>query len=199
MQRDGNDRIPMSPLQNRMKTRMRMISVSLLFFFVWSGVSSQVQIQDPDTSVKSEKDLIQDEKKRKISIYGEVLGIGVYNSVNLDVRIFKRRKGDGLGVRMGIGQFGAWYFPLQLNYLIGGPKGYLELASGATFATSNFDLGDGTYGSANWSVSSSIAFRFQPINKGFFLRVAADLFYELNVDRGDRIQPTGGLGIGYSF
>lgn len=150
--------------------------------------------------VKKVKPPIEIEKKEKLqkAIYGEFLGLGVLYSVNYDMRLSSSTKGDGLGIRVGLSSFGPIVVPLQVNYLLGGPRHFLELGSGVTLATKNFDVGDGTYGSFNASPNSSIGYRFQALNSGFFFKIGADYFYSFAIsDDGGTIWPT--VGLGYSF
>ena len=150
--------------------------------------------------VKKVKEPIEIEKKEKLQkgIYGEFLGLGILYSVNFDVRLSSTQKGDGLGLRVGFSAFGPLVVPLQINYLAGGPRHFLELGSGVTLANQNFDVSNGTYGSFNVSPSSSLGYRFQALNSGFFFKIGADYFYTFDIsDDGATIWPT--VGFGYSF
>lgn len=162
-------------------------------FFPFLKKGAKVKAAQPKRVTEVKK---KDRKKK--TIYGEFLGVGYIYSLNYDVRFTSTSKGNGPGMRIGVSNFGATYFPIQVNYLIGGQRHFLELASGVTLATSNYSINNGTYGSFNVSPSSSIGYRFQPVNNGVFIRLSADIFYSFSIDQ-DGFMPWGGLGIGYSF
>ncbi len=171
-------------------------------FFKFRADASDVKslFSKNPNKVKKKKDPIKIERKDKLqkAIYGEFLGIGTVYSVNFDMRFSRRPKGDGLGFRVGLSHFGVTTIPIQVNYLIGGVRHYLELGSGLTLASKNFDIGDGAYGSFNVTPSSSLGYRFQALNSGFFAKVGVDYFYTFTISDDDAtLWPA--IGIGYSF
>ena len=131
-------------------------------------------------------------------VYLEVLGPGIFCSLNYDGRF--RKMENGLGIRVGVsgaGGDGSGYFalPVQLNYLLGNNGQYLELGAGATYVSAAVDLFDSEEKSSTVAATATIGFRKQPFGKkGITWRLAFTPF----IAEGAFI-PWGGASIGYRF
>jgi len=150
----------------------------------------------------------------RTSFYAELGGPGVLFSANLDKRF--KPSNLGLGGRVGIGfvtsSFGDYdpvtgysnyktrsviTVPVQLNYIFGKPTSphTFEVGAGLTYIGKKlnlfeFDNENGT----NLLGSFAFMYRRQPVDGGFTWRIG---FTPLVA--GGYIQPTGGVGVGYSF
>lgn len=122
-------------------------------------------------------------------VYAEAAGAGGLYSVNYDRRI---SEGSPLGGRIGIGYYGDLsIFPVQLNYIIGKGKHYLEISGGVSIWTGVTDFGNGTEG-FTFLPTAFIKYRLQPQEKGFFLNIGPGTL-------GSIMPFWGGLGLGYVF
>ena len=150
----------------------------------------------------------------RTSFYAELGGPGVLFSANLDKRF--KPSNLGLGGRAGIGfvtgSFGDYdpvtgysnyrtrsvlTVPVQLNYIFGKPTSphTFEVGAGFTYVGKKlnlfeFDNEKGT----NFLGSFAFMYRRQPVEGGFTWRIG---FTPLIA--GGYIQPSGGVGVGYSF
>jgi hypothetical protein len=135
----------------------------------------------------------------------EVAGPGIFYSINYDTRFAKRR--NGWGMRVGLGGINEWvrypYFtvPVQINYLLGTRRNFLELGIGATYIL------QGTAGNTNalfgfsddkkdqeTALTGTIGYRFQPLKHGVNFGVSFNPLY------GDgEFIPYLGLRMGWTF
>jgi hypothetical protein len=150
----------------------------------------------------------------RTSFYAELGGPGVLFSANLDKRF--KHSNLGLGGRAGIGfvtsSFGDYdpqtgysnyrtrsviTVPVQLNYIFGKPSSphTFEVGAGLTYVGKKlnlfeFDNEKGT----NLLGSFAFMYRRQPVDGGFMWRIGFTPLVS-----GGYIQPSGGVGVGYSF
>jgi hypothetical protein len=112
-------------------------------------------------------------------VFLELLGNGIFYSVNYDTRFSK--KVDGLGGKVGFGYIsidGDHYssFPFLVNYLIGKNGHYFEMGAGANFLVADFDNGVGVFDKPEiakwegWSGTISLGYRYHPVDGGFLFR-----------------------------
>lgn len=120
---------------------------------------------------------------RTQNVFVEVMGNGLFYSVNYDTRF---SGSDGLGARGGIGYIaiaGASLtsIPVMVNYLFGKEKHYFEVGGGATYVFAstgnNFgpmmekDSGSALLGTLN------LGYRFQPADGGIMFRGGLTPFF----------------------
>lgn len=130
--------------------------------------------------------------------YFELGGPGLA-SFNFDTRFSKRE--DGIGGRIGFGGFsigdaGAVFIPVGLNYLFGKDgKNYFEIGGGVTpvITYDNFNNNDDvfttTFGHLNFG------YRLQPKDGGFFFRAAINPIF----GKKFFFPYYGGVAFGYKF
>ncbi len=153
-------------------------------------------------SMHSNAQNIKDEglEKRAQNIFIELGGQGLLFTANYDSRFSNKR--DGLGGRIGIGYIAeggdkATTVPIALNYLLGKGKHYFEMGLGTTFQSTRGDK-ESFYSDKNNSSflgTMSFAYRLQPIDRGFSLRVGLSPVFNKNFF----IPYYAGLSLGYSF
>ncbi len=149
--------------------------------------------------------------------YAELGGPGILFSANIDRRFTKSAL--GFGGRIGLGfvttevlvgrdQYGFSNYqtrsiatvPLQINYVFGKLNSVhsMEVGVGATFTGKKIDIFENDYNSTNpgGSVFGTASFMYRKIPKdgGFTWRIGFT-----PIIGGGYIQPSGGVGIGYSF
>lgn len=141
--------------------------------------------------------------QRAQNAFLEVGGAGLSISANYDTRFSDQR--NGFGVRAGLGYLPAAFFsvvavPVQINYLLGSKSHFLELGAGATYLkvgddNKNDDDNNFLSFTAVTGVigTSTIGYRYQPVNGGFSFRVSANPMF------GETVQLTGGASIGWTF
>ncbi len=146
----------------------------------------------------------------------EVLGPGIFSSLNLDTRI--TRKENGIGYRIGIGITPLGFlkhpcntgslnaFPLALNYLIGKSKNLVEVAGGGVLL---FMSGTKVYCIDSTNMKKSffseettnywfmlLGYRRQPVRKkGFTYRVFVSPLFQKDF----AAKFWGGASVGYRF
>lgn len=149
----------------------------------------------------------QDSRTAKNTLYLELLGNGIFYSVN-----YEHFLSDQLAARAGIsystltsetsgqtqkeGNF--FTFPLMLNYLVGKGSSHLELGGGLsiiTFSETNpesnlLDFISGT----TVLVTGTVGYRYQQPDGGFVFRIGFTPLTNFNV-----VAPWGGLSLGYAF
>jgi hypothetical protein len=112
-------------------------------------------------------------------VFLELLGNGIFYSVNYDTRFSK--KVDGLGGKVGFGYMGVdgdrySSFPFLVNYLLGKNGHYFEIGAGANYLVADFDNGAGLIDNPEiakwegWSGSISLGYRYHPVDGGFSFR-----------------------------
>lgn len=136
------------------------------------------------------------------SVYLELLGNGLFYSINYDHR-FSNHWGGRIGLMFIGGQsdqsndkIGVAILPVMANYFVGSGSHRLELGAGLIFAAAGGTLEN--YGSFSGGglggLTSTIGYRYQPAGGGFLFRVGATPFYS-----DGRAQLSGGLSLGYAF
>ena len=135
---------------------MRKIALSLIIVFFAAAASAQGVEREMKTSSNASQ------------VYLEILGPGIFYSLNYDGRLGKVE--NGIGVRVGVsgaGGNGGGYFalPVQLNYLLGNNGQYLELGAGATYVSAGVDLFDSNESASTVAATATIGFRKQPFGK----------------------------------
>jgi hypothetical protein len=150
--------------------------------------------------------------------YAELGGPGILFSANIDRRFTKSAL--GLGGRIGLGfittdvqvdpinQLGFYSYetrsivtiPIQLNYIFGKPNSVhsMEVGAGVTFTGKKIDIFDNNFrrNSPGASAFGTASFMYRKIPKdgGFTWRIGFT-----PIIGGGYIQPSGCVGIGYSF
>jgi hypothetical protein len=120
-----------------MKKKLFIFTLSL---FVASFVFAQKQ--------QEEEELVPPATANAQQIYAELLGPGIFYTINYDTRFGKKEK--GLGMRVGMGAVfsngeGVVSIPVGLNYLAGRNGNYLEVGGGISYFTAaTSDIIDGS-------------------------------------------------------
>ncbi|MFQ5675784.1 MAG: hypothetical protein ACE5G1_07815 [bacterium] len=172
-----------------------MKRLSLFSILLWGTISILT------LSAVSDAAYAQSARTDHNSVYLELLGNGVFFSINYD-RMFSEslcgrvgfsyaelddEKGDNVFVT---------FVPVVANYLVGKGKHKLELGLGALFifAARDFDETDTDVDKSGILGTATVGYRFQPLNGGFVFRVG---FTPIFADDG--FAPWGGLSFGYGF
>ncbi|WP_147238676.1 hypothetical protein [Mucilaginibacter hurinus] len=138
--------------------------------------------------------------KRAQNVYAEFLGPGITVSVNYDTRFGERR--DGFGGRIGFGYFPVAYLssaksvPVQINYLVGKRSHFLEVGLGATYTNVGVDNYNNFWGFKTETgvvATSTVGYRYQPLNKGINFRLSANPLI------AQKFEFSGGVSLGYTF
>jgi len=140
------------------------------------------------------------DERRAQNVFVELGGQGLLFTANYDSRFSNRR--DGLGGRIGIGYIAsdgdnATTVPLSLNYLLGKGKHFFEIGLGATLLATggNEDTFFFNNNSSKVIGTMSFAYRLQPVDSGFSLRVGLTPVFNTSFF----IPYFGGLSLGYTF
>lgn len=150
----------------------------------------------------------------RTAFYAELGGPGILFSANIDSRF--KESSLGLGGRAGIGfvtaddsdydpQTGNYNYrnrsvitvPVQLNYIFGKPTSVhtFEVGAGLTYLGKRLDIFNGSDNErTNLYGTFSFMYRRQPADGGFMWRIGFT-----PVVANGYIQPSGGVGVGYSF
>jgi hypothetical protein len=140
----------------------------------------------------------QDIYKRK-AIYGELLGSGIFGSINYDFRFLPRN--DGLGLRVGLGALPSGIvFPLEINGLVGENRFAFEYGAGISAAIITGPISQNLTFNNGLNRTGFIGFakagiRYTPKDNGLFLNLNWNPL--LNIE-GITLGWFG-LGIGYSW
>lgn len=179
----------MAAAHNLLKTMLLSLIVAMATFTEIHG-----QILDPEIYP------IEESKRRRNSIYGELLGSGFLLSINYEREL---HRADNLRVNFRIGIGSAIFVnavPLTgLNFLIGHRKRFLELGMNA-IRTYSFDFfgGTGQYVLGN----PIIGYRFIG-EEGLIFRASFTPFFQLYDPQdwitNDTFLPFAGLSLGYNF
>ena len=181
--------------------------MKLAFLLVSVFISNMVIAQEKSITVPGQT-----------MFYAELGGPGILFSANIDRRFNKSALGFGgrigLGfitseVQMGtIDPYGNYNYqtrsivtiPLQINYVFGKSNSVhsMEVGAGVTFTGKKIDIFDNNYtrnapGSSAFG-TASFMYRKIPKDGGFTWRIGFT-----PIIGGGYIQPSGGVGIGYSF
>jgi|GEM_PF-3800694 len=160
--------------------------------------------------------------KRDQTIYAEVLGNGLFYSLNYDTRLQKNKR-EGWGLRAGIGiisisakdtvnnlkgRVAITSIPLMANYIIGKNRSGLEVGIGPTILlaklkdlrnsapdnVSTSNLLDEPLTANNIYLTGVIGYRYRALNNGFLFRIGLTPY----VSDG-AINMSGGLSLGFVF
>jgi hypothetical protein len=133
------------------------------------------------------------------AVYFQLGGPAILLSANYDRRFGKRVNGAGFAA--GVGFFGGggdalFTLPVSLNYLFGRRSDFVEVAGGATFAssTSSDFFTDSKSTNSSLIYHLSAGYRHQPTTGGFFFRGGISPLFS----QGDYITWFY-LGCGYNF
>lgn len=141
------------------------------------------------------------------TVFVELVGSGLFYSVNYDTRLTKRP--DGLGIRAGLGtNFSHDPFfltlPVGLNYLLGKNGNYLEMGAALTYLNvrdtngfAYFGYGDKSFNKDQTSLlfeTVNVGYRRQPLRGGPDLRIGLSPIFGEGISR-----LSGYLSLGYSF
>lgn len=135
------------------------------------------------------------------SVYAEVLGSGIFYTVNFDTRFSNQYK--GLGMRLGLGVFPGSdptiIIPAHVNYLLGSGRHKLEIGLGMTTILEQQEQSDNDQ---HYKASGALMYRFQADNGFLFRAGLAPLFADVEEDS---IFPNSvfllwpGVSVGYSW
>lgn len=171
-----------------MKKKLFIFTLSL---FVASLVFAQKQQEEEEETVGPATVNAQ-------QIYAELLGPGIFYSINYDTRFGKKDK--GLGMRVGMGAVftngsGLVTLPVGLNYLAGRKGKYLEVGGGLTYLTA---ASDGITDAGGVLGFATFGYRRQPYKqKDVTWRLAFDPLLVFS-DKFSLI-PYFGFSLGYRF
>ncbi|TWR23816.1 hypothetical protein FPZ42_18730 [Mucilaginibacter achroorhodeus] len=120
---------------------MNQTLFKIITAFIVVLISQTVYAQSikTDTSSKAKADSVYKSlfNQRGKTLYLELLGAGVYYSLNYDIRFAGKQ--NGVGARAGVvyfksqGEGETFAIPLLINYLIGKRSHYLEIGAGGLF------------------------------------------------------------------
>lgn len=130
------------------------------------------------------------------AVFVELLGNGIIFSANYDMRFSK--KPDGLGGRVGIGYVGVegdgiLTVPVMANYLLGKEGKYFEVGLGATFLSTDADVG--SLDSSSLVGTMSFMYRRQPTDGGFMWKIGITPLFNSSAFTPFWF----GAGLGYAF
>jgi len=128
-----------------------------------------------------------DSLTRRKAVFVELLGNGVLFSANFDMRFVKGKDGS-IGFRAGLGDFflnahsgnvdvivNGITFPMEVNYLLGKSRHFLETGIGITpyYIKTKLTFSDYRFNGKGLNLMSflNIGYRYQPLNKGLMFRV----------------------------
>jgi hypothetical protein len=165
----------------------KIMILALAFFLTITGFAQQQQEEEPvsPATVNAQQ------------VYAELLGPGLFYTLNYDTRFGKKEK--GLGMRVGIGAVftggeGVVSLPIGLNYLAGRNGNYLEVGGGLSYLTASSGIIDngGVLGFATFG------YRRQPYKqKNVTWRIAFDPLIDFS--SGFSLLPWVGFSLGYRF
>lgn len=163
----------------------------IIFVFIYHLSNAQEMVGIP-------KNKFPVSNKRISAVYVEFIGAGLIYSVNYDFRF--KNSNLGAGMRIGAGGFSDgkstfYSFPLGFNYLLGKKIHAFEVGVGGTFTNLNTLLNSQT---PNVVGNLTLAYRHQPINDGFSLRIAFMQMFG-SEQKTFFIIPWGGISFGYAF
>ncbi|PAW94940.1 hypothetical protein CKK33_16120 [Mucilaginibacter sp. MD40] len=181
-----------------------LFKVAATFLIVIIAQTARAQSKKADTSKKAKADSVYKAlfNSRGKTLCLELLGAGIYYSINYDMRF--ARKQNGLGARAGVvyfksqGEGETFAIPVLINYLIGKHSHYFETGVGALFyyhrnrydeefdsyrfesdiiKNPNIDLGDyyikpNPYGAY---LTGSVGYRYQPLKGGISFRLGTNI------------------------
>jgi hypothetical protein len=146
----------------------------------------------------------QQEQKSNNIIYIELLGNGLFSSLNYEYAIsnnFSARIGLGYAFSNSESNSGAHhdfaFLPVaMLNYLFQiHDNNYLEIGAGALISASDLSSSPGFESTVAVVPTFALGYRYSPKNGGFFFSAAFDMF---SVSLSS-VAPWAGLGLGYRF
>ncbi len=170
--------------------KSRFLTWSILFLIVVFGTKNVVA-----------QDIV--EAAPKNAFYAELLGSGLFFSLNYDYRL-----GEKFGLRGGIGFIGndnsfgssgfsynntALTIPLGLNVMLGKGNRYFDVGAGITYVKDNGGELSQEYSPITGSLNFS--FRYQPLGGGVMFKVGISPIF--TNDYFDPFRP--GLAVGYSW
>jgi hypothetical protein len=134
------------------------------------------------------------------AVYGEFLGSALLGSVNYD-----RLLTDHLSVRVGIGYLNVfdqdiYTFPVMLKHITGQGDHHFEIGGGPVMLSLPTNIRISVRDDEqdmSFLMGTSFAYRYQPVKKGFFLRVGATPFVAFAGTL--HALPWGGLSLGATF
>ena len=137
------------------------------------------------------------------SIFLEILGNGLFYSLNYDHKIFNhlsaRIGGMYLGVSEGVTDqnVSLLLVPVMANYLVGSGSSRLEIGAGLTLGSAggNIDAAGGDFDEGGLAAfTSTIGYRLQPTDGGFLFRIGFTPIFTAN-----GFLPWAGLSLGGTF
>ena len=171
---------------------------SLFSILLWGTISISM------LSAVSNKAHAQSARTDHNSVYLELLGNGVFFSINYD-RMFSQSIGGRVGFSYaelddedGEGNVFVTFVPVVANYLVGKGKHKLEIGLGAlvVFASRDFFGFGGTSAVDNSGVfgTGTFGYRLQPPDGGFVFRAGFTPIFSAK-----KLSLWGGLSFGYAF
>lgn len=156
---------------------MKRIIIVFLFYFLLTGL---LFTQESKPTESGMKDI------RKNSFYTEIMGNAGLISINYE-RLLPLGVKTGLGFRIGTGTAEAWTGLVEVNFIYGQDRNYLETGIGYTDA---FDYPD------QWC-SIKLGYRYQG-TRGFLFKIAPMYIYNFERLKGN-FDVFGGIWAGASF
>ena len=131
-------------------------------------------------------------KTQSQSIYLELLGKGVVNSINYEHHLSKRISGFNAQLGIGFAPSSLVTIPASINYVFGKRNHHLELGAGLTYINGYLWVDDDRLG-PEVGVHLNLLYRYQKPEGRYFYKAGFTPF----VARG--IGTWFGVGVGYSF
>lgn len=145
----------------------------------------------------------------KNAVYFEVGGNSLFYSINYDRQLKTFKNQNKLGFRLGFGgtlgyndylwdddlYLGFYNFPVEVYYLIGESKHFLDIGIGIAPSFSSTPFDEGQYQTDRFI---NLSYRFQKPGNGFFFRTGL-LVQSYNIYGYTGPFPWGRIAIGYSF
>ena len=128
------------------------------------------------------------------AVYVELLGKGLYNSVNYEHSFSRDLQGFNVQVGAGFAPPLLITVPASLHYVFGRKSHHFEIGGGVTAINVNFWAPDDDKGTA-FGPHANLLYRFQKPYGKFFFKIGATPF----IGRNFIINPWFGAGLGYKF
>jgi hypothetical protein len=186
-----------------------MRNKNLYFFILFLSILFNLKAAFAQDSI-----IIEKSRSPKNLVYLELGGNAFFYSINYE-RIIFYRTNKMFTIRTGVGTFNGkgkiainYFIPVMINGLFGKNKGKLEIGLGmAPLINLDFEgrkspVGDTEF--IRWFQTSTIAYRYQPGNKGLLFKIAftPSIYLEklpYEIIRSAQFIPWGGASVGYIF
>ena len=156
-----------------------------------------------------QKNILAQEISSKNTVYIEIGGNSLFYSINYDRNLVAFKNNNKLGARIGVGgtlgyndylwdddlYLGFYNFPLEVYYLIGENKHFLDIGIGIAPSISGTPFKENQYHTDRFI---NLSYRFQKSEGGFFFRTGL-LVQSYNIYGYTGPFPWGRIAVGYSF